>query len=134
MIIERNRLKFTVLEEINQVQQAHDQQLAAQKEAGSYPAHIPDGLTLFFPPVVLLPKDGDKLPVRWTMQVHKSDIPDSYWPNCQFTFDALFSEVYPASPPKVTCKTPIFHPNISPSGLVCLPIIRDWRPNATLFH
>jgi ubiquitin-conjugating enzyme E2 M len=36
---------------------------------------------------------------------------------------------YPHSPPKVDCKTKIYHPNIDLQGKVCLNILReDWRP------
>lgn len=43
----------------------------------------------------------------------------------------LFSDDYPSKPPK--CKLPqgFFHPNIYPSGTVCLSILNedgDWRP------
>jgi ubiquitin-protein ligase len=124
--------KFRVLKEIRQVREQYDRQMLAQKQAGSHPPNIPDGLTLFFSPADLV--DGNELHVQWTMQVHKSEIPDSYWPNCRFTFDALFPEHYPAEMPKVTCKTPIFHPNISPSGSVDHYMLHSgWRPNITLF-
>jgi ubiquitin-conjugating enzyme E2 M len=36
---------------------------------------------------------------------------------------------YPHKPPKVVCKTQIYHPNINTEGAVCLNILRDeWRP------
>ncbi len=124
--------KFRVRREIRQVREQYDRQMLAQKQAGSHPPNIPDGLTLYFSPADLV--DGNELHVQWTMQVHKSEIPDSYWPNCQFTFDALFPEHYPVHPPKVTCKTPIFHPNISPSGSVDHSMLANgWRPSTTLF-
>jgi ubiquitin-protein ligase len=136
MFIERHRdrfqLEFRVRQEIRQVQEQYHRQMIAQKQAGSHPPNIPDGLTLYFSPADLV--DGNPLHVQWTMQVHKSEIPDSYWPNCQFTFDALFPEHYPVDPPKVTCKTPIFHPNISPSGSVDHSMLASsWRPSTTLF-
>lgn len=37
--------------------------------------------------------------------------------------------MYPHEPPKVICKTKIFHPNIDWQGNVCLNILReDWKP------
>ncbi len=42
-----------------------------------------------------------------------------------------FPEDYPAAPPKCKFLTPLFHPNIYPSGTVCLSILNeeeDWRP------
>ena len=46
-----------------------------------------------------------------------------------------FSEDYPSKPPK--CKFPagFFHPNIYPSGTVCLSILSEddgWRPSITV--
>jgi ubiquitin-conjugating enzyme E2 I len=46
-----------------------------------------------------------------------------------------FSEDYPSAPPK--CKFPpnFFHPNIFPSGTVCLSILddsKDWKPSITI--
>ncbi len=46
-----------------------------------------------------------------------------------------FSEDYPTKPPK--CKFPagFFHPNIYPSGTVCLSILNEdegWRPSITV--
>ena len=36
---------------------------------------------------------------------------------------------YPHTPPKVTCQTRIYHPNINLEGKVCLNILReDWKP------
>ena len=43
--------------------------------------------------------DGNPLHVRWTMQIHKSELPDSFWPNCQFTFEAVFDSVRVQTPP-----------------------------------
>ncbi len=43
-----------------------------------------------------------------------------------------FPEDYPAAPPKCKFNQVLFHPNIYPSGSVCLSILNeeeDWRPN-----
>jgi ubiquitin-conjugating enzyme E2 I len=43
-----------------------------------------------------------------------------------------FPEDYPAAPPKCKFNQVLFHPNIYPSGAVCLSILNeeeDWRPN-----
>jgi len=42
-----------------------------------------------------------------------------------------FTDDYPSTPPNVHFATPFFHPNVYPSGLVCLSILdvtKDWRP------
>jgi ubiquitin-conjugating enzyme E2 I len=43
-----------------------------------------------------------------------------------------FPEDYPATPPKCRFSNTLFHPNVYPSGVVCLSILNeeeDWRPN-----
>lgn len=42
-----------------------------------------------------------------------------------FKFEINFPENYPNSPPKVTCKTNIYHMNISENGDVCVSSIKD---------
>jgi ubiquitin-conjugating enzyme E2 I len=46
-----------------------------------------------------------------------------------------FTEDYPSKPPKCKFIPVIFHPNIYPSGTVCLSILdeeKDWRPAITI--
>lgn len=43
----------------------------------------------------------------------------------------MFKDDYPTSPPKCQFVPPLFHPNIYPSGTVCLSLLdetKDWRP------
>lgn len=56
--------------------------------------------------------------------------PDSgYWEGATYQFVFNVPTHYPHSPPKVECKTKIYHPNIDLQGKVCLNILReDWRP------
>lgn len=47
----------------------------------------------------------------------------------------IFKEDYPSSPPKCKFEPPLFHPNIYPSGTVCLSLLdedKDWRPAITI--
>lgn len=42
---------------------------------------------------------------------------------------------YPTKPPKCKFTPPLFHPNVYPSGTVCLSILnedQDWKPAITL--
>ena len=46
-----------------------------------------------------------------------------------------FSENYPNKPPKCSFKPVLFHPNIYPSGTVCLSILNedeDWKPSLSI--
>jgi ubiquitin-conjugating enzyme E2 M len=56
--------------------------------------------------------------------------PDTgYWAGATYEFVFTIPPHYPHSPPKVECKTKIYHPNIDLEGKVCLNILReDWRP------
>lgn len=44
-----------------------------------------------------------------------------------------FSDQYPSQPPRCVFTPPIPHPNIFPSGSVCLSLVSaDWRPAITI--
>jgi ubiquitin-conjugating enzyme E2 I len=46
-----------------------------------------------------------------------------------------FREDFPATPPKCRFNPPLFHPNVYPSGTVCLSLLdenKDWRPTITI--
>lgn len=43
----------------------------------------------------------------------------------------MFKDDYPTSPPKCQFDPKLFHPNVYPSGTVCLSLLddtKDWRP------
>ncbi|KAA8495283.1 NEDD8-conjugating enzyme Ubc12 [Porphyridium purpureum] len=72
----------------------------------------PDDLMLF--EVTLAPEEGLYKPGKFKFQIK---IPPDY----------------PYSPPKATCLTKVYHPNIDLQGNVCLNILRqDWKPVLTL--
>ncbi|OII74155.1 ubiquitin conjugating enzyme [Cryptosporidium ubiquitum] len=57
------------------------------------------------------------------------------WENGEYTLNVIFPEDYPAKPPKCIFQPPLFHPNIYPSGTVCLSILNedeDWKPSITM--
>ncbi|KAF5836594.1 ubiquitin-conjugating enzyme/RWD-like protein [Dunaliella salina] len=61
--------------------------------------------------------------------------PNTEWEGGFFPLTMEFSDDYPTKPPK--CKFPagFYHPNIYPSGTVCLSILNEeeaWRPSITV--
>ncbi len=46
-----------------------------------------------------------------------------------------FSDEYPTRPPACKFEPPLFHPNVFPSGTVCLSLLseeKDWAPTITI--
>ena len=55
--------------------------------------------------------------------------PDTPYENGYFLFKILFHNDFPIKPNKFCFITPIFHPNISESGFVCVDIFdKEWTP------
>lgn len=45
----------------------------------------------------------------------------------------VFPSNYPIKPPRITFDTPIYHPNISTKGSICLDLLQDkWSPSLSL--
>ncbi|VDM24451.1 unnamed protein product [Toxocara canis] len=46
-----------------------------------------------------------------------------------------FKDDYPSTPPKCKFDPPLFHPNVYPSGTVCLSLLdenKDWKPSVSI--
>eukprot|EP00013_Stygamoeba_regulata_P016561 CAMPEP_0177681742 /NCGR_PEP_ID=MMETSP0447-20121125/30887_1 /TAXON_ID=0 /ORGANISM="Stygamoeba regulata, Strain BSH-02190019" /LENGTH=156 /DNA_ID=CAMNT_0019191197 /DNA_START=226 /DNA_END=693 /DNA_ORIENTATION=- len=57
------------------------------------------------------------------------------WEGGVYPLTMTFSEEYPSLPPKCQFPAGFFHPNIFPSGTVCLSILnveKNWKPGITL--
>ena len=60
---------------------------------------------------------------------------NTVWEKGQYTLFMEFPQDYPLKPPKCHFKPVLPHPNIYPSGTVCLSILNeeeDWKPAITL--
>ncbi|XWW95892.1 hypothetical protein V2A60_003860 [Cordyceps javanica] len=57
------------------------------------------------------------------------------WEGGMFKLTMAFPEEYPTKPPKCKFVPPLFHPNVYPSGTVCLSILNEeeaWKPAITV--
>jgi ubiquitin-conjugating enzyme E2 I len=57
------------------------------------------------------------------------------WEGGLMKLTMIFPEEYPAKPPKCKFTPPLYHPNIYPSGTVCLSILNEeeaWKPALTV--
>mmetsp|Transcript_20474 Transcript_20474/g.56767 ORF Transcript_20474/g.56767 Transcript_20474/m.56767 type:complete len:160 (+) Transcript_20474:173-652(+) len=77
--------------------------------------------------------DGSVNLMSW--KCHIPGKKETDWAGGFYPLTMEFSEDYPTKPPK--CKFPagFFHPNIYPSGTVCLSILNEdeaWRPSITV--
>merc|ERR1719378_1986540 len=60
---------------------------------------------------------------------------NTIWEGGMFKMEMLFTDEYPSKPPKCKFTPVIFHPNIYPSGTVCLSILSEdkgWKPAITV--
>ncbi|CAH1794067.1 unnamed protein product [Owenia fusiformis] len=76
-------------------------------------------------------RPGEKITLLGSSHVLKG----TPWENGLYKLRMLFKDDYPSSPPKCKFEPPLFHPNIYPSGTVCLSLLdeeKDWRPAVTI--
>jgi len=80
-------------------------------------------------------KGADGLP---NLMVWECAIPGKQgtpWERGLYKLRMTFKDDYPSSPPKCKFDPPLFHPNVYPSGTVCLSLLdeeKDWRPSITI--
>jgi len=61
--------------------------------------------------------------------------PGTPWEAGVYKLIMVFPEDYPSKPPKCKFMPPLFHPNVYPSGTVCLSILNEeegWKPAITV--
>ncbi|KAL7753507.1 SUMO conjugating enzyme Hus5 [Sorochytrium milnesiophthora] len=72
------------------------------------------------------------------MMLWEAGIPgkkETPWEGGLYKVVLAFPDDYPSKPPKVKFTPPLFHPNVYPSGTVCLSILNEdegWKPSITV--
>ncbi|TKR77921.1 hypothetical protein L596_018810 [Steinernema carpocapsae] len=57
------------------------------------------------------------------------------WEGGLFKLRMIFKDDFPSTPPKCRFEPPLFHPNVYPSGTVCLSLLdenKDWKPSISI--
>lgn len=86
----------------------------------------------FFAAPMISP-DGSLNMFRWECGIPGKT--GTIWEGYVYKLFIDFSDEFPSKPPKCKFKKVLFHPNIYPSGTVCLSILNedeDWRPSITV--
>jgi len=78
-------------------------------------------------------EDGASNLMMWESGIPGKDGTD--WEGGIYKVTMEFNEEYPSKPPKCKFVPPLFHPNVYPSGTICLSILNEeegWRPAITV--
>lgn len=79
-------------------------------------------------------KKGDALDLlTWEVGIPGKE--GTPWEGGIYKVIMTFPEEYPAKPPKCKFDPPLFHPNVYPSGTICLSILNEekaWKPAISL--
>ncbi|KAI1712346.1 ubiquitin-conjugating enzyme domain-containing protein [Ditylenchus destructor] len=60
---------------------------------------------------------------------------DTIWEGGLYKIKMHFKDDFPSTPPKCRFEPPLFHPNVYPSGTVCLSLLdenKDWKPSISI--
>lgn len=78
-------------------------------------------------------EDGSNNLLLWNCAVPGKE--GTPWEGGLYKVTMEFTEDYPSKPPKCKFTPPIFHPNVYPSGTICLSILdeaKSWKPSITI--
>jgi len=79
-------------------------------------------------------KDGDSLNLlQWEVGIPGKE--GTPWEGGLYKVSMTFPEDYPSKPPKCKFVPPLYHPNVYPSGTICLSILNEekaWKPAITI--
>ncbi|THH18476.1 hypothetical protein EW146_g2517 [Bondarzewia mesenterica] len=77
--------------------------------------------------------DGSMNLLEWEVGIPGKE--GTPWEGGLYKLLMVFPEDYPTKPPKCKFSPPLFHPNVYPSGTVCLSILdeeKSWKPAITI--
>ena len=115
-------LRFKKQEEVSTEKQVSNGYLMFKKETTDFASSMIPQAKLYF-------NDKDIMNFRIDYTPEK----DSFWYPGVYEFSFTIPEDYPFSPPKIYCKTKIYHPNIDFQGNICLNILKeDWKPTLNM--
>ncbi|KAL3124494.1 hypothetical protein niasHT_004067 [Heterodera trifolii] len=78
------------------------------------------------------PMDDGKDMFHWKATIKGP--PESPYEGGTFNMDIVFRRDYPFTPPIVKFETPVYHPNVSKQGAICLDVLKtaQWAPSLTI--
>ena len=83
--------------------------------------------------------DGTQDLLNWDVVIPGKD--GTLWEHARIPMTMTFTEDYPNKPPvckfKLVQGKPLFHPNVYPSGKICLSLLdadKGWKPSLTIKH
>ncbi|KAF8321770.1 ubiquitin-conjugating enzyme 9 [Clavulina sp. PMI_390] len=77
--------------------------------------------------------DGTMDLMQWEVGIPGKE--NTPWAEGVYKLLMIFPDEYPSKPPKCKFTPPLFHPNVYPSGTVCLSILdedKSWKPAITI--
>jgi len=90
------------------------------------------------PPYGFFARPAKRLDGTLDLMIWQCGVPgprDTPWEGGLYKLRMIFKPDYPTTPPKCVFEPPLFHPNVYPSGTVCLSLLdedKDWCPNITI--
>ena len=78
-------------------------------------------------------KTGEANLMKWQCTIPGKQ--NTSWEGGEFPVSMEFSKDYPSKPPRVMLPKGFFHPNVYPTGLICLSILNEeegWAPSITI--
>ncbi|ORY33441.1 ubiquitin-conjugating enzyme/RWD-like protein [Naematelia encephala] len=77
--------------------------------------------------------DGTLNMMQWEVGIPGKEATN--WAGGIYKVNMAFPDDFPSKPPKCKFDPPLFHPNVYPSGTICLSILdeeKQWKPSITI--